>query len=95
MTQTQFIMTGKSTKAMNGSNTKTPTRTYKMVARTSNTCQVAIRINGREQAQVKVSYSMVAGKLAATVKVLTDGKTITPMDQAEVVAIAKKACKIA
>ena len=95
MTQTQFIMTGKSTKTMNGSNTKTATRTYKMTARTANTCQVTLKVNGRENAQVLVSYSIAAGKLTPTVKVLTAGKTITPADQSEIMALAKKALKIA
>ena len=93
MTQTQFIMTGKSTKNMNFSNMMAATRTYKMdnsglYAGRKDRCAVSIKVRGREVGMV--SFSVVAGQIN---KLATSGK-VTPVDLTEATAVAKRALKI-
>ncbi len=90
MTQTQFLMTGKSTKVMNFSNMKAATRTYKMTARTETTCQVVIKVAGREKCMI--SFAKRDGQLVQTFP--SKNTLINPVDMREVTAIAKKALKI-
>jgi len=93
MTQTQFLMTGKSTKNMNFSNTKAATRTYKMdnsalFAGRKDRCAVSVKVKGREVGMV--SFSVTGSQL---VKLATAGK-VTPMDLTEATAVAKRFFKI-
>ena len=94
MTQTQFIMTGKSTKAMNGSNTKTDTRSYKAV-------------KGLKPG-VTIVECKVRGRVVGNIVACNDNGTFTHistaefsvgrftrLDVQECVALAKKALKIA
>lgn len=85
---TQYLMNQKSTKVMNFANSKSATRTYKMTARTSNSCSVAVKVNGREK--TLVTFVVREGKLSQT----STNPNITPIDLNEVTSIAKKALKI-
>ena len=94
MSQTQFLMTGKSTKNMNFSNMKTATRTYKMVTGLygdrKDRCAVSIKVAGREVSIV--SFSIANGSLT---KLAVSGNPVNPMDMAEATSLAKRAMKIA
>jgi hypothetical protein len=83
-------MNAKSTKVMNFSNMKTATRTYKMTTRTETTCQVVIKVNGREKCMI--SFAKREGQLVQTFP--SKNTLINPVDLREVMAIAKKALKI-
>lgn len=94
MSQTQFLMTGKSTKNMNFSNMKAATRTYKMdnsalFAGRKDRCAVSIKVAGREVSIV--SFSIANGSLT---KLAVSGKPVNPMDMAEATSLAKRAMKI-
>ena len=90
MTQTQFLMTGKSTKVMNFANSKSATRTYKMVTRTETACAVDIKVGGRVKGTI--SFAVKFGKLIQTGSTVAN---ISPMDVKECTAIAKKVFKFA
>jgi len=90
MTQTQFLMTGKSTKNMNFANTKTASRSYKMIGRTDRGCSVDVKVGGRVKGTI--SFSVKFSKLIPTGSTVNG---ITPLDVTEATMIAKKALKIA
>lgn len=93
MTQTQFLMTGKSTKVMNFANAKAATRTYKAVKGLKpGVTIVECKVRG------KVVGNIVAcnenGRFDHISTAHFSGGKFTPVDIQECVAIAKRALKI-
>jgi hypothetical protein len=93
MTQTQFIMTGKSTKAMNGSNTKTDTRSYKaMKGLKAGTTIVECKVRGRVVGNIVACNDN--GKFLH-ISTANFANKFTPLDIQECVAVAKRSLKVA
>ena len=87
MTQTKKLKVPKSTLAMNFANSKGSSRTYKVDAKTTTACTVAVKVNGAIKANI--NFAIRNGEF-----VQLPCATATPVDIAEATVIAKKVLKI-
>ena len=93
MSQTQFLMTGKSTKNMNFSNMKAATRSYKTVKGTKpGAVIVECKVRGKVVGNIVTCIDNGQFLHLSTAHFLNG---FTPVDIQECVAVAKRAMKIA
>jgi hypothetical protein len=94
MTQTQFIMTGKSTKNMNFSNMKADTRSYKaQKGLKPGTTIVECKVRGRVVGNIVACNDNGTFLHISTAHFVSN--KFTPVDIQECVAVAKRSLKVA
>jgi hypothetical protein len=92
MTQTQFLMTGKSTKNMNFANSKNQTVSYKIGICGAGKCVVDVKVGGREVGCVSLALS--AGTVIVMSTASFGSRGIKPIDITEATAMAKRYFKV-